>query len=169
MVHRNIWFWKELYADAALFCRREGVSFNEVVNRAVQGFLGDCSLKELKLRARLAGLMREEAELRRICSCMLRSGAYLPSYAERVLKEEKGPDREGGPFTYSAGEGDRPLRALNREEEQVFRKIIARREEIVCEVTRIQCELLKAVKPFRLECEKQSHVTGVDTTLDGGE
>jgi hypothetical protein len=100
---------------------------------------------------------------------MLRSGAYLPGYAEKVLKEKRQPDQDCGPFTYSVGEGDRPLRALNREEEQVFRRIIARREEIIGEVTRIQAELLKGVKPFRFESEKQSHITSGDKTLMGGE
>jgi hypothetical protein len=127
------------------------VGFNEVVNLAVQGFLGQCSVKELRLKAKLAALLREESELRKVCSCMLRSGAYLPSYAERVLKDHKG---KPSPFTYSVGaDGDKPLGALGKREEKVFRKICTRREEIALAVAEIQSELLKDVRPFKLEFE----------------
>lgn len=154
MPHRTVWWWKELYPLAVQFCRREGVSFNEVVNGAVQAFLGQCDLRELRLKAKLAGLLKEESELRKTCSCMLRSGAYLPAYAEKVLKEQKGkPSPKDSPFTFSAGEGDRPLRALSRSEEKVFRKICARREQIAVEVADIQSELLKSVRPLRFEFE----------------
>jgi hypothetical protein len=153
MVHRNIWFWKNLHPIVLQFCRREGLSFNEVVNCAVQNFLGQCSVEELRLKAKLFALLREEAELRRVSSCMLRSGAYLPSYVEKVLKEQKG---KPSPFMDSAGEGDRPLRALSKEEEKVFRKICSQREKIAREMAAIQAELLKDVEPFRMESEASS-------------
>lgn len=168
MVHRNTWYWKDLYPLVMQFCKREGVSFNQVVNLAVQAFLSGCSIHELQLKAKLAALLREEGELRKVSSCMLRSGAYLPSYAEKVLKEQKGPRGESSPFLYSAGDGDKPLRALNKREEKVFRKICARREAIAQEVADIQEELLKGVKPFRFEGEDQSRVDK-ELKLNGGE
>jgi hypothetical protein len=86
---------------------------------------------------------------------MLRSGAYLPGYVERVLKEHKGPPGavDSNPFLFSASEWDKPLRALSKEEEKVFRQIVGRREEIAREVREIEAELLKNVKPFRLVSE----------------
>ena len=165
---RNVWFWRDLSLLLVQFCRREGLSFNEVVNLAVQAFLGQCSVKELRLKARLAVLLREESELRKVSSCMLRSGAYLEAYAGKVLKEPKG---KPGPFMYSVeDDGDRPLRALSRSEEKVFRKICGRREEIAREVADVQNELLKNVKPFKLEFEGVSRSLRSDKKrLEGGE
>ena len=154
------------------FCRREGLSFNAVVNLSVQAFLDQCSVRKLRLRAKLSVLLKEESGLRKTCSCMLRSGAYLPSYAEKVLKEQKGnPSAKDSPFTFSVGEGDRPLRALSRSEEKVFRKICGRREEIAREVAEIQSELLGSVKPFKLEFEGKSRSRAHDksTKPNGGE
>ena len=167
-MRRNVWFWSELSPLLLQFCKREGLSFNEVVNLAVQAFLGKCDLRELRLRARVAELLREEVELRRVCSCMLRSGAYLPGYAERVLKTEKGKPLERSPFRFSREESDRPLACLSRSEEKVFRKICARREEIAREVAEVQAQLLKGVKPFVLPDESQSRVDRREN-LNGGE
>jgi hypothetical protein len=150
---RNVWFWKELAPLVVQFCRREGLGFNEVVNLAVQSFLGQCDVEELRLKAKLVALMKEESELRKVCSCMLRSGSYLPFYAEKVLKDHKG---KPSPFMYSVENGDRPLRALGSREEKVFRKICTRREEIACKIAEIQNELLKDVKPFKLDFEGSS-------------
>jgi len=149
-MHKPVWFWKDLFPLVTQFCKREGVSFNEVVNLSVQNYLGSCSVNELRLKAKLTALLREEAELRRVSSCMLRSGAYLPSYAEKILKTQKG---KPSPFMYSIGDGDKSLRVLNKEEEKVFRKICGRREEIAREVAGIQAELLKDTVPFKLESD----------------
>jgi regulator of RNase E activity RraB len=43
-----------------------------------------------------------------------------------------------------------PLKALNPDEERVFRKICTRREQIAGEIARIQEQLLKGVEPYRL-------------------
>jgi len=95
----------------------------------------------------------------------LLSGAYLPSYAEKVLHEEKG-EPSASPFLYSRDDG-KPLRALSRREEKVFRKICSRREEIAGEVAAIQAELLKGVKPFRLESELGSRATDKGSARKG--
>ncbi|MBS7621272.1 hypothetical protein KEJ32_04080 [Candidatus Bathyarchaeota archaeon] len=121
-----------------------GVSFNRVVNLAVQHFLGGCDVEELRLQARLDVLLREEAWLRRVCNAMLRSGSYLPGYVQRVL-------REPGRSLTHLPDSQRPLKALNPKEELVFRKIAARREQIAREIAEIQEQLLRDVRPFRLK------------------
>jgi len=88
-MHRAVYFWRGLYPLLLRFCRERGLSFNRVVNLAVQQFLGGCDVEELRLRARLAALLRGEVELRRVCNAMLRSGSYLPGYVRRVLARKQ--------------------------------------------------------------------------------
>lgn len=154
MVHRPVWFWKDVYPLVLAFCRREHVAFNSVVNQALQSFLGAANVEELRLRAQVSCLLREENHLRKVCSCMLRSGAYLSSYAEKVLKSQKGKVSES-PFCYGKDDG-KPLRALSKSEELIFRKICARREEIALEVARVQNELMRGTVPFRFEFEEKN-------------
>jgi len=144
MTVRGVRFWKELYPLVRRFCRENNVAFNRVVNLALEQFLGVCNVEELRLKARLAGLLREESELRRVCNVMLRSGSYLPSYVQRTLREP------GRPISL-VREGQVPLKALSPKEERVFRKIASRREQIAHEIAEIQEQLLKGVKPFRLK------------------
>jgi len=164
-MHRGVNFWRDLYPLVRRFCRDRNVAFNRVVNLAVQSFLGACDVEELKLKVRLAGLLREEAELRRVSSCMLRSGSYLPGYVQRVL-------REPGRSLSHLPDPQRPLKALNPREERVFRKIAARREQIAEEIAVITEQLLHDVKPFRLKPDlhrrSQSCRHGKNT-LEGGE
>ncbi|MEM3694876.1 MAG: hypothetical protein QXJ11_02835 [Candidatus Bathyarchaeia archaeon] len=143
-MRRSVYVWRGLEPLVLRFCRECGVCFNEVVNRALSGFLVGCDVEELRLRARLAVLLREEAELRRVCNAMLRSGSYLPSYVAKVLREP------GRPLVHVL-DAQRPLKALNPREERVFRKIAARREQIAREIAEIQEQLLCGVKPFRLK------------------
>jgi hypothetical protein len=131
------------------FCREQKVSVNEVVNLAVSDFLGCCDVEVLRLKARLVVLLREEKELRRTCTAMLRSGSYLPGYVERVLKEP------GRPLEHLRT-AQTPLKALSPIEEKAFRKIAARREKIAGEIANIQLELLKDVRPFRLKPDSWS-------------
>jgi hypothetical protein len=145
-MHRTVYFWCDLYPLLKRFCREHNVSVNKIVNLAVQQFLGGCDVGELRLRARLAVLLREEAELRRVCNAMLRSGSYLPGYVRRVLRE---PGRSLGHLP----DAQRPLKALNPREERVFRRIAARREQIAREIAEIEEQLLRDVKPFRLKPE----------------
>lgn len=126
------------------FCRDNDAAFNMVVNLAVERFLGVADGGKLALLARREALMREEGELRRVSTAMLRSGSYLPSYVQKVLREV------GRPLDHLMGT-ERPLKALNPREERVFRRIATRREKIAEELATIQEELLKDVKPFRLK------------------
>jgi hypothetical protein len=166
----RVWVWKGLAPLLVRFCREYGVPFNQVVNRAVECFLGICDREELQLLARREALLREEAELRRVCNAMLRSGSYLPGYAQKVLRE---PGRSMG----FVRDGQVPLKALNPGEERVFRKILSRREEIAGEIAAVQLQLLKDVKPFRLKPDlhrrvRRSGRSGSlrsDSQLKGGE
>jgi len=143
-MRRSVYVWRDLSPLILRFCRERNVNFNEVVNRAVSTFLGACDVEELRLKARLAMLLKEESELRRVSVCMLRSGSYLPGYVRRVL-------REPGRTLSHLPDPQRPLKALNPREERVFRKIAARREQIAREIAKIQEQLLRDVKPFRLK------------------
>ena len=143
-MHTSVYVWRDLYPLVKRFCKEHGVGFNEVVNRAVSQFLGTCNIEELRLKARLAALLKEEAELRRVSVCMLRSGSYLPGYVQRVL-------REPGRSLSHLPDPQRPLKALNPKEERVFRRIATKREQIAQEIAEIQEQLLHDVKPFRLK------------------
>jgi len=148
-MHRSVYVWRDLAPLVLRFCRERNVSFNEVVNRAISRFLGACDVEELRLKARLAALLKEEAELRRVSVCMLRSGSYLPGYVHRVLREP------GRPLSHLP-DPQRPLKALNPNEERAFRRIATRREQIAREIAEIQEQLLADVKPFRLKPEPRS-------------
>jgi hypothetical protein len=139
-----VYFWKDLLPLLRRFCREHNVPFNRVVNLALQSFLGACDVEELRLKVRLAGLLREEVELRSVCNAMLRSGSYLPAYVQRTL-------REPGRSVSLVRDGQVPLKALNPKEERVFRKIASKREAIAEEIAEITEQLLKDVKPFRLK------------------
>lgn len=152
-MRRTVYFWKTLSPLLRRFCREQGVSFNKVVNLAIENFLGVCDVEELKWKARVSALLREERELRRVCSAMLRSGSYLPGYVHRVLREP------GRPLSHLP-DPQRPLKALNPKEEKAFRKIASRREEIASEIADIQLQLLRSVKPFRLKPDRRSRSRG---------
>jgi hypothetical protein len=143
---RAVWFWRDLYSLVRRFCREHGVAFNRVVNLALEQFLGSADVGELRLRARLPVLLREEAELRRVCNAMLRSGSYLPGYVQRTL-------REPGRRVSLVRDGQVPLKVLSPKEERVFRRIAARREQIAREVAEVEEKLLRDVKPYRLKPE----------------
>ncbi|MEM3752923.1 MAG: hypothetical protein QXM65_08310 [Candidatus Bathyarchaeia archaeon] len=140
----RVYFWKDLAPLLRRFCKEHNIPFNRVINLAVQSFIGTSNVEELKLRTTLSQLLREEAELRRVCNAMLRSGSYLPGYVQRVL-------REPGRSLKHLPDPQRPLKALNPREEHVFRKIAARREQIAREIVEIQEQLLRDVRPFRLK------------------
>jgi hypothetical protein len=160
VMRRVVYFWRDLAPLVRKFCREYGVAFNRVVNLAVQQFLGACDVEELRLRVRLSGLLREEAELRRVSSAMLRSGSYLPAYVERTLREP------GRPVGLVRG-GQVPLKALNPREERVFRRIASRREQIASEIAEVSEQLLRDVKPFRLK-PSRSRARGKNK-FEGGE
>lgn len=145
MTCRSVWFQRELYRLLAEFCRVKGLPFNRVVNLAVSEFLkspADCDVERLRLQLRLEELMREEGDLRRVWATIGRSGSYLPQYVDRVLRPQKSPFRKG----------QVPLRALSVKEEEIFRRVAARREAIAQEIVEIQDQLLPKDK-FRLKPE----------------
>lgn len=152
-MHRTVWFWRDVFPLVSRFCREHKVAFNEVVNRACLFFLDSADVQELRLKARISALLREEAELRRVSNVMLRSGSYLPGYVQRVLKEP-------GIRLSHLPDPQTPLKALNPKEERVFRKIASRREEIAGEIADIQLKLLRDVKPFRLKPDVRSRSRG---------
>jgi len=164
-MHGRVWFWRDLYPLLRRFCVDNKVALNRVVNLALEQYLRKADIEELRLHARLAGLLREEAELRRLCTAMLRSGSYLPGYVQRVL-------REPGRSLSHLPDPQRPLKALNPKEERVFRKIAARREQIAEEIAVLTEQLLRDVKPFRLKPDlhgrSRSCRHGKDT-VKGGE
>jgi hypothetical protein len=139
-------FWKRLYPLARRFCKENGVAFNYLVNLSLEQFLGCCNVEELRLKAKLNALLREENELRLYTRVMLRSGSFLPQYAAKIL-------REPGRALDWIRSGQIPLKALAPSEERVFRRVLARREAIAKEITNVLGELLRDVKPFRLKPE----------------
>ena len=140
---RWVYFWKGVLPLVRRFCREHNVRFNALVNQAVLQFLGRVGDGRLRLEAELERLLREEAELRRVQNCMLRSGAYLPGYVARVLRKPGGVDL--------LRRGELPLEALaGKREVEVFLKICQRREEIARRICEIQEQLLADVEPFQL-------------------
>ena len=154
---RAVWFWRELYNSLREFCRVKGVPFNRVVNLAVSELLkspSTCDVVRLRLGLRLDDLMREEHDLRRVWATIGRSGSYLPQYVDRVLRPQRSPFRQG----------QVPLRALSVKEEEIFRRVAARREAIAQEIVAIQDQLLPKEK-FRLKPEpKRSRSQACDRT-----
>jgi len=146
-MHRAVYFWKDLYPLVQRFCRERGVSVNRLVNEAVLAFLkAPGSDGVLVLLLEKAALKREERELRDDWRLIRRSGSALPSYVQDVL-------REPGRTVSLVRGGQVPLKALKPKEEEVFRKIATRREQIAARLAEIELELLREVKPFRLKPE----------------
>lgn len=110
--------------------RRLGLSVNGVLNEALV-FYFNAQAKDGGLRddVRLAQLCGEELKLVRLNKLMLRSGAYLDGYAEKVLK--------GGAEREDVKLGRKALAALAKDEEPIFKRMIAKREAIIREVLEI--------------------------------
>ena len=151
MVVRGVWFWRGLYPLLRRFCREHGIPFNRVVNLAVEQFLVCSDVEELRLKAKLSSLQREEADLRQSMRVMLRSGSYLPQYADKLFREKY--DSSIPSFTRK---GQVPLRALSKKEEDVARRVLAERERIAQEIADILGELL----PEKRFCLKPSRSRG---------
>jgi len=121
------------------------VGFNEVVNRGCQLLLGSADVEELKLRAKLVALRREEADLRQSMRVMLRSGSFLPKYAKELF-------REPGRSVSFVRDGQVPLKALSPREEDIARRVLAERERLAAEIAEVLDKLLPE-KKFRLKPE----------------
>jgi hypothetical protein len=117
-----------------------GCSFSCVVNllleKIVSQGLGGEVEEHLGLEIRRQQLLAEEAGLRQTLKVLLRSGAYLPQYAQKLF---------GGrdPKDFSLRKGRLPLPALaSAKEQEIVRRILARRERIVMELIEIADKLL---------------------------
>jgi hypothetical protein len=137
-MRRSVVVWRGLVPLVRRFLGESGLSFNALVNLALERFLGGCGVpEELRLRAELYGLLRREAELRRVQNCMLRSGAFLGDYARRRLGKPVGPPR--------------PLAALDGREARVFEKICGERERVAGRIVEVMERLLRDAEPLRLD------------------
>ncbi len=137
--------------------RDSGLSLNHIVNEAVLSWLGGQGAEQLRLRARLVALQKEEAGLRQSMRVMLRSGSFLPKYAKELF-------REPGRSLSFVRDGQMPLKALAPKEEDVARRILAERERIAGEIADVLDELLPE-KKFRLKPEpRRSRSQACDRT-----
>ncbi|MCK4478385.1 hypothetical protein KAU88_07655 [Candidatus Bathyarchaeota archaeon] len=113
---------------------RKGLSLNRVLNEALLLWFEEGCESELKLRAQLARLLHEENELRQSMRVVLRSGAFLDSYAAKLVE---------GDEKLSVKLGRQPLAVLaDRKEVEIVKRILARREAIVKEICEIEDQLL---------------------------
>ena len=118
---------------------RVGCSFSAVVNRllekAINEGLSDIEDK-LRLEVRRSQLLDEEAGLRQTLTVLLRSGAYLPQYAEKLFVGQDSRD-------LLTRKGRLPLPAVaSAKEQDVVRRILARREKLVEELVEVEDKLL---------------------------
>jgi hypothetical protein len=168
---RNVYFWKRLFPLVKRFCVRNRVPFNRVVNLAVESWLGVCDVEELKVWVEVEKLAREDSQLRRISSTMLRSGSYLPKYADKLFRAPWDSEGEsvGEGFRYQRPrEGEVPLKVLNPREEKVMRRVLARREAIASRIA----ELLEVVLPkekFRLAPKRSRSRARAQNRRKGGD
>jgi hypothetical protein len=119
---------------------KSGCSFSCAVNllleKTVSGGLAGEVEEQLGLEVRRQQLLAEEAGLRQILKVLLRSGAYLPQYAQKLFE-----GRDPKDFAYRKGR--LPLPALaSAKEQEIVRRILARRERIVMELIEIADKLL---------------------------
>ena len=168
MTLRNVWFWKGLYPLVRRFCRERGVAFNRVVNLAVEAWLGVCDVEELKVWVEIEKLVREDSQLRRISSTMLRSGSYLPKYADRLFRAPWDSERDKtSPFNYPR-KGEVPLKALSPKEEAIMRRVLARREVIAERIAELLDHVLPKEK-FRLAPRRSRSQRCARNKRKGGE
>lgn len=114
--------------------RKNGFVVNRVLNEALLDWVGHEGDEKVKLRARLYVLQDEESRLRQTMRVVLRSGSFLPSYAAKLVQ---------GDEKLSVKLGRQPLDAIaSKEEADVVRRILARREAIVKEIVEIAGKLL---------------------------
>jgi hypothetical protein len=149
MASRQVYFWRSVYPLLRAFARRTKTPVNTLVNLAIQSFVGASDEEELKVLAEIEKLVREDSKLRRVSSTMLRSGSYLPKYADRLFRAPWDSERDKtSPFNYPR-RGEVPLKALNPKEEKIMRRVLARREAIAQRIAELLDQVLPAEK-FRL-------------------
>lgn len=143
-MRRTVWFWRGVEGLVGRL-RRDGFPLNRAVNEALLFWMGVQGDEVLRLRARLALLRREEMDLRQSMRVMLRSGSYLPQYADKLFRE-----RYDGGSSFFVRRGQVPLKALSVAEEDVARRVLAERERIAGEIADVLGKLLPK-KRFRLK------------------
>lgn len=147
MSRRSVWFWKSL-APVVRRLKVAGFPLNRAVNEALLYWCGVQNDEELRLRAKLVLLRSQEADLRQCMRVMLRSGSYLPQYADKLFREKY--DRDGPSLVRR---GQVPLKALSSKEEGIARRVLAERERIAQEIADILDKLLPK-KKFRLKSSR---------------
>lgn len=150
--------WRSV-SPLVVYLRRKGFRVNAVLNRALLFYLNaEASDSGLRDEARLCLLLREEQRLIHLNRVMLRSGAYLDLYADKVLR--------GGKARLDAKLGRKPLAALAPREEPIFKRMIARREAVVKEIREILARrlpkpeyVLKEDRIVRRRSRSRAHLT----------
>lgn len=140
----SVYFWKSVLPLVGVL-KRSGFPLNRAVNEALLFWMGVQQDDKLRLKARLVLLRHQEVELRQAMRVMLRSGSYLPQYADKLFREKY--DRSDSVFVRK---GQVPLRALSAKEEDVARRVLAERERIAQEIADVLDQLLPK-KKFRLK------------------
>jgi len=136
----SVYFWKSVLPLVRVL-KRSGFPLNRAVNEALLFWMGAQDDDELRLRAKLVLLRSQEADLRQNMRVMLRSGSYLPQYADKLFREKY--DRSEPSFVRH---GQVPLRAMSKKEEDVARRVLAERERIAQEIADVLDRLLPKKK-----------------------
>lgn len=135
---RGTYYKGYVLAYVSSLAEKLGCSFSAVVNllleKVIEKNLAGPIEESLGLEVRRLQLIEEETGLRQTLKVILRSGAYLPQYAEKLFGGEK-------PTMFRKGR--LPLPALTDVREQnIVRRILARRENVVSELLEIEDKLL---------------------------
>jgi hypothetical protein len=137
---RGVYFKDYVFAFVFGFAEKSRCSFNCAVNLLLEKIISQgLSVQveeELRLEVRRQQLLAEETSLRQTLTVLLRSGAYLPLYAQGLFEGKDPRD-----LAYRKGRLPLPALASAREQE-IVRRILARRERIVMELIEIADKLL---------------------------
>ncbi|MDH5690151.1 MAG: hypothetical protein OEY81_01820 [Candidatus Bathyarchaeota archaeon] len=168
MTYRNVYFWRSVYPLLRAFAKRTKTPVNTLVNLAIQSFIGASDEEQLKVLAEIEALVREEQQLKRVSSVMLRSGSFLPKYADKLFRAPWDSERDKtSPFNYPR-KGDVPLKALNPKEEVIMRRVLARREAIAQRIAELLGHVLPKEK-FRLAPRRSGSRCRAQNKRKGGE
>lgn len=136
---RGVYFKPYVYNVLQSTTRKLGISFNAIVNQILDHAIAEGKLhaagKTLLLQTKRDQLLREEAGLLRRLRVILRSGAYLQDYAQRLLlggeEEISRLKRRVGIYAH-----------VNEKELDVILRILQRRENLVKELIDLEDQLL---------------------------
>jgi hypothetical protein len=109
---------------------KKGVSINQALNEALLYWAGGLNDEQLRLKVAKSRLLAEERDLYQTHRVILRSGAFLDSYAAKLIE---------GDETLSAKLGRQPLVAVaSSKEANVVKRLLARREAIVKQIVEVE-------------------------------